>query len=189
MTASAPLGRLGADGVLHVLNALAIPLIVERREVMSRAEPLVIDVLVATFAGIRLHEELAGDFPVAVDLGRTGKKWTLRSITLLIHGGRRHLRILDARPVRPARLAHVAQPSTQAAQQGQADRQPHDCARISGMQPTASPCSFGNQKTERGRTYQNVAVHPLPHGAHVSGTHQPKANTSSDEKEEPASPT
>ncbi len=108
VTSAAPLGRLGADRVLHVLDALAVPLIVERRKVMSRAEPLLVDVVVAALAGVRLHEVLAGNFFVPIDLRGTGEKRTLRSITFLIHLPGRQGGIFDAGMARPARLAHVA---------------------------------------------------------------------------------
>src|SRR5271167_2982201 len=45
MASGAPFRRLGAYRVLHVLDALAIPLIVEGCKMMRRAEPLLIDVL------------------------------------------------------------------------------------------------------------------------------------------------
>src|SRR5579872_333059 len=50
MTTAAPLRRARADGVLHVLNALAIPLVVKRGELVLRAEPLVVNVLMAALA-------------------------------------------------------------------------------------------------------------------------------------------
>ena len=56
MTACAPLGRPRALDVLHVLDTLAIPLIVERRKMMCRALPLLVDILMAALAGIRFHE-------------------------------------------------------------------------------------------------------------------------------------
>ena len=65
---AAPLGRLGADRVLHVLNRLAVPLVIEGREMMSRAVPLIVDIFVAALAGVRLHKELAGYFLFAVNL-------------------------------------------------------------------------------------------------------------------------
>ena len=61
VAASAPERRLDAVGVLHVLNGFAIPLVVERRHVVHRALPLVIDVGVAGLAGFRVHEELRLD--------------------------------------------------------------------------------------------------------------------------------
>src|SRR5205085_9025963 len=101
MTPAAPFRRPCADRVLHVLDALAIPLIVKRREVVYRAEPLVIDILVAALARLRFHEELAGDFLVAVNLGGTGKEVSLWAIALASHAGGRVGWILDHRALLP----------------------------------------------------------------------------------------
>src|ERR1700685_3850261 len=90
VASATPLGRLGANRVLHILDALAVPLIVEGREMMRRAEPLIVDVFMAAFAGVGLHEKLAGNLLSAVNLRRTGKEWPIRTIAFAIHGGRRH---------------------------------------------------------------------------------------------------
>src|SRR5713226_3843136 len=86
---SAPLGRFGADRILHVLNALAVPLVVEGRKVVHRTEPLVVDVLVAALAGVGLHEILAGNFLSAIDLGGTGEEGALRASpsSFMVAGG------------------------------------------------------------------------------------------------------
>src|SRR5271155_1632119 len=89
VAAAAPLRRLCANRILHVFDALAIPLIVERREMMRRTKPLIVDVLVAAFAGVGLHKELAGNFLTAVDLSRTRKEWAIRTVAFAIHGCRR----------------------------------------------------------------------------------------------------
>ncbi len=52
MAPSAPFGRLGADRILHVLDRLAIPLIIERRKMMRRAVPLLVNIFVTALAGI-----------------------------------------------------------------------------------------------------------------------------------------
>src|SRR5262249_17256384 len=54
-----PLRGLGAYTVLHVLNALAIPLIVERRKMVRRALPLFVDIGMTALAAVGLHEKLA----------------------------------------------------------------------------------------------------------------------------------
>src|SRR6202521_423019 len=86
----APLGRLSPNRILHILDALAIPLIVERREMMGRTEPLIVDVFMAAFAGVGFHEKLAGNFLSAMDLSRTWEEWPIGAIALAIHAGRRH---------------------------------------------------------------------------------------------------
>ena len=52
VAAAAPFRRLCADSVLHVFNGLAIPLVIERREMVSRAEPLLVNVLMAALARV-----------------------------------------------------------------------------------------------------------------------------------------
>src|SRR5580692_1292995 len=96
MAATAPLRGLGADRVLHVLDRLAVPLIIEGRKVVGRAEPLVVDVFVAALAGVGLHEKLAGNFLVAVDLSGTREERSLRAIALAVHRVGRHGGVLDA---------------------------------------------------------------------------------------------
>src|SRR5438046_10368693 len=104
VAAAAPFGRLGADGVLHVLNAFAIPLIVERRKMVRRTEPLVVYVLVTALAGVGLHEEFAGNFSFTVDLGRAREERTLRAITFAAHVSGRHRGILNPRDRKSTRL-------------------------------------------------------------------------------------
>src|SRR5580692_10072900 len=107
VASAAPLRRLGANRVLHILDALAVPLIVERREMMGRTEPLIVDVLVASFAGIGFHEELAGNFLSAVDLSGTKKEGPIWSVALAIHAGGWHRGILNTSLILPARLPHI----------------------------------------------------------------------------------
>src|SRR5262245_47579910 len=57
VASSAPFARLGPDDVLHVFDRFPIELIVEGREVMHRALPLLVDVAMAFAAGPRLHEK------------------------------------------------------------------------------------------------------------------------------------
>ena len=107
VASTAPFRGLGADRVLHVLDRLAVPLIVERRKMVRRAEPLVVDIFVAALAGVGLHEKLAGNFLLSVDLRRTGKERTLRTVALAIHVVGRHGGILNSVARLPT-LADVA---------------------------------------------------------------------------------
>ena len=52
----APFRRLHARDFLHVLDALAVPLVVERRKMVDGTIPLFVDVGVAALASIGLHE-------------------------------------------------------------------------------------------------------------------------------------
>ena len=74
VAAGAPFRRLRADGVLHVLDRLAVPLVVERRKVVRRRVPLVVDVLVAAAARCAGHEEVRRDGAADVGVGRRGKE-------------------------------------------------------------------------------------------------------------------
>ena len=124
---AAPLRRLGADRILHVLDRLAIPLIVERRKMMRRTEPLVVDIFVAALAGVGLHEKLAGNFLLAVDLRGTGEKRAFGPIAFAVHVVGRHGGILDAGAGLPT-FAHVARAVADAGEHDQAD-----CHAKSGM--------------------------------------------------------
>ena len=57
VAAAAPLGRLRPDHLLHVLDRLAVPLVVERRHMVHRGVPLRGDVGVASLIAARLRLE------------------------------------------------------------------------------------------------------------------------------------
>src|SRR6266571_1007815 len=88
---------------------------------MRRAEPLVIDVFVTTLAGVRLHEELAGNFLTAVDLRRTWEKRAFGTVALAVHDGRRHLGIFNASTILPAGISQVPSSRAEAGKDEQAD--------------------------------------------------------------------
>src|SRR5215467_1034200 len=108
MTAGAPLRRANTGDFLHVLDALAIPLIVERRKMVHRAVPLRIDVRVTALAGFGFHEILRGDIDVASCLRGTREEFSAGAVAFVIHGVRRHQRIDDAigSRVAPGDFAH-----------------------------------------------------------------------------------
>ena len=120
VASAAPFRRLGADRILHVLDRLAVPLIVERREMVGGTEPLIVDIFVATFAGVRLHEELAGNFLLAINLRGAGKERTFGPIAFAIHVVGRHGGILDAAARLPT-FAHVARAVADAGECDQTD--------------------------------------------------------------------
>src|ERR1043166_4973055 len=60
VTAGAPLRRLRADDILHVLDGFSVPLVVERSEMMRRAVELIVDVFVTPGAFLAGHEECRG---------------------------------------------------------------------------------------------------------------------------------
>src|SRR5579863_6929901 len=126
VASAAPFGGFGTDRVLHVLDTLAIPLIVERRKMMGRTEPLIVDVLVAALAGVGLHEEPAGNFLSAIDLCRTGKEWPIGAVSLPIHSCGRHRRILDARLILPARFTQITGAYPESSEHQQTNRAAND---------------------------------------------------------------
>ena len=83
----APLARLGPDDLLHVLDRLPVELVVERREMMGRAVPLLVGILVALATGLRIHEKVRRDDAADVRLRRRREERRLRPSALLL--GRR----------------------------------------------------------------------------------------------------
>lgn len=106
MATGAPFGGLDSDGVLHVLDALAIPLIVEGREMMRGAGPLVINVCVALFASLGFQEKLSGDLRILGHFDRSGGKRSRETAALVVHGGRRDCWVFDVVGSLPTRGAH-----------------------------------------------------------------------------------
>src|SRR5437870_11422679 len=93
MAAGTPLGGTRASDFLHVLDALAVPLVVEGRKMMHRAVPLLIDVGMAALAGVGLHEVLRRNVAAMFGLRGAREEFSLRPIALAVHGFRRHERI------------------------------------------------------------------------------------------------
>jgi len=75
VAARAPLGRTHACDFLHVLDALAVPLVVEGREMMHRAVPLFVDIRVATLAGVGFMKYLEGMLPPCLVCAELGKNF------------------------------------------------------------------------------------------------------------------
>ena len=107
MAASAPLGRLGAGHVLHVLDTLAVPLIVERGTMVRRAVPLLVYIAVAALAGLRFHKVFGRNQLSVPGLRGAGKKMALGSISFGPHIGRSDRRIADPIGIAPADHARV----------------------------------------------------------------------------------
>src|SRR5258708_35691316 len=87
VAAGAPFGLLHAVNFLHVLDAFAIPLIVERREVVHGALPLLVNVGVAALAGLRFQEVVGRDVVAVFGLDGAGEEFTAGTVAFLIHGG------------------------------------------------------------------------------------------------------
>ena len=105
VAAGAPFGRTHTGDFLHVLDALAIPLIVEGREMVHRAVPLFVDIRMAALASVRFHEVLRGNVAAMFGLRGAGEEFPLRAVAFRIHGFRRHQWIGDAIRVLPGDFA------------------------------------------------------------------------------------
>ncbi len=88
------------------------------------AEPLVVDVLVAALTGVGFHEELAGNFLLAVDLRGTGEEWAVGAVAFTVHGVGRHGGILNAIADLPA-FADVVRAVANGCERDQTDGRAH----------------------------------------------------------------
>ena len=95
VTAATPERRLDSVHVLHVFNRFAIPLVIKGREVMHGALPLVVNVRVASAAGLRIHEELGVDRLVVRRLGGAREHKIICPAAFLFHAQRRRDGIAD----------------------------------------------------------------------------------------------
>ena len=84
----APFARTGAHHVLHVLDGLPVKLVVKRCEMVGRTLPLLVDILVAFAAGLRIHKEVRRNNGAGIGLGGRRCERGLRAGALLIHGRR-----------------------------------------------------------------------------------------------------
>src|SRR5271165_1383551 len=75
---------------------------------MGRTVPLVVDILVASFAGVRLHKKFAGNFLAAVDLCGTWEKGAGWTVAFLVHRQRRQCGVFNASVQVPASFANIA---------------------------------------------------------------------------------
>ncbi len=90
-----PFGGLRAGHILHVLDGLPIELVVERCKMVSRTVPLVVDVLVALGAQLRIHEEVGRNGGAGVRVRRGWPEGRLRPRTFLGHRNGNQDRIGD----------------------------------------------------------------------------------------------
>src|ERR1700687_2940903 len=75
---------------------------------VGRTVPLVVDIFVAALAGIRLHEELAGNFFSAIHLRGTGEKWAGGAVAFAVHAHGRKGGIFNASMLVPTAFTEIA---------------------------------------------------------------------------------
>ena len=146
VAARAPLAGPGADRVLHVLDRLPVPLVVERREVVRRGVPLVVDVLVALGAGGARHEEVGGDDLAAVGVRGGGEERRARAGAFAVHAERRQRRVHDALSVRREVVGVVAQ---RRRERGRRERGERELARPGPLvEPVVSTCDGADEEQQ-----------------------------------------
>ena len=169
VAAGAPLRRLDAGRLLHVFDGLAIELIVERREVVHRAVPLLVGIFVAVTADLRIEEKARGDQAAGVGVGAGRKEGTVRATALVFHRGRSHRRVDDT--VAFDRKPMQAQPT--------ARRQQHTHRDCRAERPGPSPLHAKRPRQKQQRTDQPQRAMRDDHG-HVrnrradDAQHQPE---------------
>ena len=97
VAAGAPLRALDAVDLLHVLDGFPVELIVERCEVMHRAFPLLVDVLMAGAAEFGVHEEVRWNCGAGIGVRRRRPERRFRTGAFFLHRGWNYERIADAR--------------------------------------------------------------------------------------------
>ena len=97
VTSGAPFAALRAAQLLHVLDGLPVELIVERREVVHGALPLLVDVLVALAAqGFESMKKSDGMIAPVLVFADEGQKGDLRPAPSSAHGERNGFGIANA---------------------------------------------------------------------------------------------
>src|SRR6266852_8990716 len=122
---------------------------------VRRTVPLIVDILVAALAGIRLHEELAGNLFSAVDLRGTGEKWAGGAVAFAIHADGRKGGIFNASVLVPAGFAEIASDGRQHRQHGE-----YGGNAKNGMagQPSMSPYLFRGEQAGTEKTHADMDV-------------------------------
>src|SRR3981189_3231902 len=127
---------------------------------VSRTVPLVVDIFVAALAGIRLHEELAGNLFSAIDLRGTGEKWAGGAVAFAVHADGRKGGIFNASMLVPAGFAEIASDRRQHRQ-----HRKHRCDAKNGVtgQPSmiAQPGRDDHAGTEKTDADMDVDERPM----------------------------
>src|SRR5579863_5116289 len=155
---------------------------------VRRTEPLVVNVFMATFAGIGLHKELAWNLLIAVHLRRTWEKGSLGPISLSVHIVGRHVRVLNSIASLPAQ-PHITCSITNASQHYEADHGSQKTCRWSrsvwpgDIRATLEPIC--REKAEACHRNRDVEIKLIPLRSGRSGLNQDDSQNRARHDEEP----
>ena len=164
VAAGAPLRRLGADDVLHVLDRAAVPLVVERREMVRRLVPLVVDVTVTPAAHLARKEEVGRDQVARVASGRRREERRAGARPFVFHRHGRKLWVLDGVRRSPAGVVPLAQDRRQGARQRQY-RDPAPNGPAADRIPSYGPPDVDRDEQRAGRRGRHMQAQEPDPGA------------------------
>src|SRR5260370_32506287 len=148
---------------------------------VSRTVPLVVDIFVAALAGIRLHEELAGNFFSAIHLRGTGKKWAGGAVAFAVHADGRKGEICNASMLVPGAFAEI----------GSEGRQRRQHCEDSGngkngmtRQPSIIPQPGRGDQASAEKTHADMDINEVPLRSQSSGVNQPQSWDCTEEQED-----
>ena len=179
----APFRGARADDVLHVLDRFAVPLIVERREVVHRRFPLVVDVGVAAPAGRARREEVGGDDAAAGRVGGRGKERSVGTGAFARHRDRRRRRVLNSKLLLPLPLGNVRAAERRGDERASCQRIEHRAA--SDARTFGSPgCGEQREQQKRGAAdaEDDMRPHEPPMGRRRSTNHDDQAGCRGDDQ-------
>ena len=113
---------------------------------MSRAVPLLVNILVATFTGIRFHKILARNLAASGHLRGTGEEIARRAISFLFHNRRRHGGVLNASSLFPTCISGIERRCTESSKKRETDRRAQKSDNDSAGKPAAPRHPSAQQK-------------------------------------------
>src|ERR1700756_1222138 len=186
VAACAPFGLFHSVDFLHVLDAFAIPLIVEGREVVHGALPLLVDVRVATLAGLGFQEIVGGDVVAVFGLHGAGEEFAVGAVALLIHGGRGDGGIADAVGIFPGDGADPPGGGGDAREYERNRSEPNASLKEACVQQSARGEPGGGKKENADKAESNVGVEPDFETMRRADFDEDDAERAAGEEEEPA---
>ena len=189
VAAGAPLRRAGADDVLHVLDGSAVPLVVERGEVVGGRIPLLVDVAVAAPAHLAGQEEIGRNDVAGGGPRRGREERAVRAVSLAFHRRRRAHRVDDTVRLAPLGIPGRAQGGRQEGRQCEDDEAAADRPRTRRDPNFRSnaPHMQGDE-CHAGRRHRHVEVEqPLVRPCRPQSQHAAAEQQSTAEQPQPGS--